>query len=68
MTIHIKILCGCQKPNERWVGIKISKKRFIEENYFICCDKCDWRCQILEIKNEREYKLDKILDKIKEDD
>ena len=65
MSIWIKIRCDCGK---RWVSIDMSKKRFVEDNYFINCDRCDWRCEMLEIKTEREYKLDKIMGKIKEDD
>jgi len=66
--IHIKIgKCGCKDSTEKWVGIEMSKKQFIESNYFLSCDECDFRCKILEIKNNREYKLDKILNKIKED-
>ena len=61
MTTHIKIKCNC---GERWVSVKRSKKKFIEGNYYVNCTQCEWRCEMLEIKNEREMKLDAVLNKI----
>ena len=64
MNCWIKYRCNC---GIKKVEVEISKKRFIDDSYFLKCDKCRWRCEILSVKNEREWKIDTILEKIKED-
>lgn len=65
MKCWVKYRCNC---GIKETSVKLSKKRFIEFNYFLECHECGWRCETLSVKNEREWKIDSILEKIKEDD
>jgi len=62
---HIEIECNCGVREISWGSV--SKKQFIRDNYFVECSECDFRCKILSVKNDREIKIEKLLDKIKED-
>ena len=65
MKLWINGKCPCEI---RWTGISnMTKKRFIEDNFFLRCEKCGCRMEILFIKNDREKKIESILKKISKD-
>ncbi len=64
MKIWINIKCSC---GIRYVPFpNMTKKKFVGDVYFVDCDVCGERCEIINIKNDREIKIDNLMIKIKE--
>jgi len=61
--IHVKLKCKC--GIKKFSTDQVSKKDILNLNYRIDCSICEYKCEVLSIKSEREVKLNKIMKRIK---